>query len=139
MKIVKELEWVRDYISEIAYMVPNLSKLKKISSMKANKNRWQHFHGLITYTNKKNYRITLYTTYHDMIVDKIKKYSTIDILTFLAHEIAHMSHWDHTTSHKLMENKIAKVFMNKLSRDGYISEEYELKHGLFYKLYGSQD
>jgi hypothetical protein len=133
MKIVKELEWVRDYINSVAHLLPKLKQLKKISSVKGNKDRFQHFHGLITYFDKKSFRITLYTSYHETLKDVIKEYSTIDTLEYLAHELAHLEHWDHTPSHKQLQCIIMSIFMTKLQQAGYISEEDEEKNGRFYK------
>lgn len=133
MKIVKKLEWLKDYIVEAEHILPKIKQLKKISSKTGNRGRWQHCHGLITYFDKKSFRITLYVTYHDLPSDKIKKYSTVDLLQYLAHELAHIEHWDHTPDHKLLECKILSVFMKKLFNDGYISEEEENKVGLFYE------
>lgn len=133
MIIVKKLEWMREYINAVSHLLPNLKKLKKISSKTGNKERWQHSHGLITYYDQKSYRITLYITYHDMISDKIKEYSTIDLLQYLAHELSHLEHWDHTPNHKNLECIMLSIFMTMLSQDGYVSEEEELKNGLFYE------
>jgi len=132
MKIVKELEWVRGYISAVSHLLPKIKQLKKISSRRGSKEYWQHFHGLITYFDKKSFRITLYITYHDTLSDKIKSYSSIDILQYLAHELSHLEHWDHTTSHKQLECIIMGIFMTKLAQDGYISEEEEDKDKPFY-------
>lgn len=132
MKICKELEWVRDYISAVSHLIPKIKQLKKISLRKASRHYWQHFHGLITYYDKKSFRVTLYVTYHDVVTDKIKSYSTIDILQYLAHELSHLEHWDHTPHHKYLECAILGIFMTKLKQDGYISEEQEEKLGNFY-------
>ena len=132
MVIVKELEWMRDYIDNVTHLLPKLKQLKKISSKKGNKERWQHCHGLITYFDKKSFRITLYLTYHDMPTDKIKNYSTIDLLQYLAHELAHLEHWDHTPQHKQLECILMGIFMTRLVNDGYISEEVENSTGKFY-------
>lgn len=133
MIIVKKLEWMRDYVDSVSHLLPKIKQLKKISSKSGNKERYQHCHGLITYFDKKSFRITLYTTYHDLPSDKIKEYSTIDLLHYLAHELAHLSHWDHTPDHKLLECEILVIFMVKLSKDGYVSEEEEYGAGLFYE------
>lgn len=133
MIIVKKLEWVRDYIESVSHLLPRIKQLKKISSKNGNRDQFQHFHGLITYFDKKSFRITLYVTYHDTLVDKIVNYSTIDLLQYLAHELAHLEHWDHTTSHKQLECIILGIFMTKLAQDGYVSEEEEVKNGVFYE------
>jgi hypothetical protein len=130
--VVKELEWMEDYIDLVKHMLPKIKQLKKISAMKGNKERWQHCHGLITYYDKKSFRITLYTTYHSMMHDTIKPYSTIDLLQYLAHELAHLEHWDHTPDHKQLECILMGIFMTKLKQDFYVSEEEETKKGSFY-------
>ena len=132
MKIVKELEWVREYISSASHLLPKIKQLKKISSRRGSREYFQHFHGLITYFDKKSFRITLYITYHDTLADKIVNYSTIDILQYLAHELAHLEHWDHTPHHKHLECVIMGIFMTKLAQAGYVSEEEEEKAGKFY-------
>ena len=124
---------MRDYVELVAHLLPKIKQLKKISSKTGNKERYQHCHGLITYFDKKSFRITLYVTYHDVIADKIIEYSTIDLLEYLAHELAHLEHWDHTTSHKQLQCVILGIFMTKLTQDGYISEEEEYENGLFYE------
>ena len=132
MIIVKELERVRDYNNTVTQVIPKIKQLKRISTRKGNKERFQHFHGLITYFDRKAYRITLYTTWHDRVKDKIVPYSTIDILRYLAHELSHLEHWDHTCDHAGLESIILGIFMVKLKEAGYISEEYEEKNGKFY-------
>jgi hypothetical protein len=132
MVIVKELEWMRSYIESVTHLLPRLKQLKKISSRRGSKVYWQHFHGLITYFDKKSFRITLYVTYHDEHSDKIVNYSTLDILQYLAHELAHLEHWDHTPQHKQLECIIMSIFMTKLTEAGYVSEEDEAKNGKFY-------
>jgi hypothetical protein len=126
MNIVQSLEWTREYIDSVSHLLPGIKRLKRISAKYGNRERWQHCHGLITYYDGKHYRITLYLTYHDFYSDKIKPYSTIDLLTYLAHELSHLQHWDHTPDHKLLEAIILQIFMVKLKERGYISEEDEL-------------
>ena len=137
MKISKSLEWTRAYIESVAHLLPRIKQLKKISSRRGSKEYFQHFHGLITYFDKKSFRITLYITYHETLKDVIVNYSAIDILQYLAHELAHLEHWDHTTSHKQLECILLGIFMTKLQQDGYISEEEENINGSFYKRKGS--
>jgi hypothetical protein len=133
MLIVKELEWTREYIEAVSHLLPRIKQLKKISSRRGSKEHWQHFHGLITYFDKKSFRITLYITYHETLSDKIKNYSTLDILQYLAHELAHLEHWDHTPQHKQLECVMMVIFMTHLASKGYVSEEDEEANGMFHK------
>lgn len=132
MIIAKRLEWTREYISAVEHLLPHLKQLKRISTKTGNKERFQHCHGLITYYDRRSYRMTLYITWHDQIKDKIVPYSTIDLLKYLAHELAHLEHWDHTPDHTSLEAILVGIFMTKLKAAGYISEEQEEKDGSFY-------
>lgn len=124
---------MRDYVSSIAHLVPKVKNINKITSKKANPNFGQHFQGSIVYYDNKPERICLYTSYRDRNnPKKIKKYSTIDLLSTLAHELAHLEHWDHTPDHKHLECVILQVFMVQLKSDFYVSEEHENKNGRFY-------
>jgi hypothetical protein len=132
MIITKRLLWMKEYIESAAHLLPHLKQLKRISTKVGNKERWQHCHGLITYADHRSYRITLYVSYHSMLQDKIVDYTTIDLLTYLAHELAHLEHWNHSPDHKQLECIILGIFMTKLKSEGYISEEDEEKNGRFY-------
>jgi hypothetical protein len=133
MIIVKKLEWFRPYIQSIEHLVPKIKKLRRISAKSGSKERWQHAHGIVSFFNDNSFRITLYTSYHDMVYDKLKPYDTIDLLQYLAHELAHLEHWEHTPQHKHLEVTIMSTFMTRLAQDGYISQEDEMKNGMFYR------
>lgn len=133
MVIVKELAWMKLYVDSVAPLLPKIKQIKKIAGRKAYPNKGQHFQGIIVYYDKKAYRICIYTTYKDRNDhDKVSEYSTIDLLGHLAHELAHLEHWDHTPDHKHLECVLLSAFMTKLKQEGYISEEEEAQNGLFY-------
>ena len=133
MIIAKELEWTREYIESVTHLLPHLKNLKRINTRKASKKFIQWCHGVCTkYYNGKNFRITLYT--NAMSIKKIKplninivQYSKMEMLMTLAHELAHLEHWNHTPDHKSLECTIGLVFMAKLKAEGYVSEEEEAK------------
>lgn len=134
MIISKELEWMRDYIESVNHLLPNLKYLKRLSSRKAHKDKIQRAHGVCTkYLTTKMFTISLYVTYTEEVSYKplkikIKHYNTIDLLRYLAHELAHIQHYDeHTPDHCYLESSILIIFMTKLKADGYISEEDEMK------------
>jgi predicted metal-dependent hydrolase len=54
------------------------------------------------------------------------------LLQYLAHELAHLEHWDHTPDHKHLECILMSAFMTRLKQDFYVSEEDEMKNGSFY-------
>lgn len=131
MIIAKELEWVRDYVYSAKHILPHLKQLKRISIRKANKKHIMRCHGSCNkYADSSHFRITLYVNYssvdcYEPLVVKIYHYSKIDILRFLAHELAHLEHWDHTPDRMFLECSILSIFMTKLKAEGYVSEEDE--------------
>lgn len=56
-----------------------------------------------------------------------KTKEVIELLCTLAHELAHLLEFDHTPAHKELEARITSIFMRRLQKDGYISEEAEEK------------
>lgn len=131
--IAKELEWTRKYIEAVRHLLPKMKKLKRLSVKKANKKYVQRVLGVCNmYHDKRHYRITLYTS--GTCVDTIKpleihliQFSTLDILRTLAHELAHLEHWEHTPDHESLTCSITLVFMAMLKTEGYVSEENESK------------
>lgn len=137
IKISKDLIWLEDYIDMVKHLIPNIKKLKRLSSKVPKKTLTedQSCHGIITkYYNEVDHRITLYTKYLDMKLKNnkvelsIKPYSKIDTLCFLAHELSHLQNWDHTPNHKKLEVEITHIFMVYLAASGYISEEDETSY-----------
>lgn len=129
----KELEWMREYIEAIAHMVPEIKYLRRVGTRKAKRDSIQRFHGICwKYADGKNYRINIYVSNSKVdslwpLKVKLTKYSTIEILCTMAHELAHLRHFLHTPDHKSLECAITMVFMNMLKNDGYESEEAEAK------------
>jgi hypothetical protein len=132
--IAKELEWVREYVQAIEHLLPEVKRLKRISARKAHKDYVQRVHAVCWeyYADKKSYKINLYVSKSSVaslrpLKIKLSKYSTMELLMNLAHELAHLRHWYHTPDHKALECSIALIFMTMLKTDGYESEEAEEK------------
>jgi len=137
LKISKKLEWTREYIQLVRHLVPRIRYLKRITSKVPDKDsnyipRNQHIHGILThYKDEKHYRMTLYTKYLsvtkiDPLEFKIRPYSKIDLLEFLAHELSHLKYWDHTPDHARLQSELMLIFMIQLKNSGYKSYEDEM-------------
>jgi hypothetical protein len=125
IKICQELEWLRPYALLGMMLVPRKHKLARIGKWTLGKSRGKdEFAALIQRKKGGPHRIWLHTHYYSG--EEEKRFSKIDILNHLAHEIAHMEDWKHTPRHKRLEAKIVRAFMKRLEADGYISEEMEL-------------
>jgi hypothetical protein len=132
--ISPSLAWVGEYLEVVEHLVP-MKKLRRISAKVPRKDFSQNqlCHGQITrYARYKGtFKIMLYTSFisvdriHPEVHLSLKEYSKIDTLSFLAHELAHMVHWDHSPDHKKLEAEITYLFMMKLKASGYVSEEEE--------------
>lgn len=125
MIISKDLEWIEDYLNSIHSLVPNIIFLKRITAIHGRKDVQLRCHAQLWKYKNNHYRMSLYLNYY---ADKKVYFSTMELLCNLAHELAHLSHFDHTPDHKILESTLTIMFMTKLKSDGYESEEKEMKN-----------
>ena len=132
IKLPKNIEWLREYIDLAKSQVP-VHRLDKLYVISASTNRSHKIHGVLNELTgrPKSYDLGMYLMYQSYTVGEagvsieLKAYSKIDILRTLAHELAHLKHWEHTPQHAILESKITVKFMKKLEKEGYVSEEDE--------------
>lgn len=125
IKIHKRLLWLKPYLILAEPYLHNMYKLTRLSSRIPRHNQIQRCHAQISRMSNGEFRITMYVQYYDAAF-KLMNYSKIDMLTHLAHELAHLDHWNHTPHHKKLEAKLTSSFMHELLLTGYSSEEEEL-------------
>lgn len=125
MILSKDLEWTREYVESVKSLVPNLIFLKRITAIHGRKNVQLGCHAQLWKYKNNHYRMSIYLNYY--CDDKKIYFSTMEVLSNLAHELAHLSHFDHTTDHKILECTLTIMFMTKLKSEGYESEEKEMK------------
>lgn len=135
MHIDPEFLWLAPYIEQIRETL-NIDELSGIRLLTTPEKKKQTTSAkfLIDVDNK--YYIELTTTYqkfqkNKLSIESLAPLSKIDILSFFAHELAHyflvIAHdeWDHTPEHKVLESQITILFMDLLTKQGYISDEQE--------------
>lgn len=128
----KDLKWVEPYVQMAKMYLPKFSKLKAIQKLPLNPKKRATIHGVCHQGEDGLYKILIYTEYNSItkyrpeLVLKRKRYSKLDILCTLAHELSHMEYWDHCPKRQILESQLTILFMSKIHFDGYISEEYEL-------------
>ena len=129
MLIHNDLFWLEPYL-EIAKDYVGVRKIKKIYPVYTDPNfkKKNRYHAMITKHDKDVYHLGIYVDYlYIKYLPKqkysIKKYTTIDTLEALAHELSHLKYWDHTPGRKRLECLLLIDFMDYLESDGYISEE----------------
>lgn len=116
-------EWLAPYVELGMKYVNSTHKLSRVSAWTYGKSRGKNEAAAIYQTRKgEPHRIYIHTQF-----DANRPHSKIDILSLLAHEIAHMEDWKHTTKHKRLEAKILRAFMKLLESQGYVSEEEEFR------------
>ncbi len=138
IEISPYLEWIRPYLGKVKSLIP-LDTLFAIRAIRPRENQIQHFHAQLTQYKWKEgkksvccYSMTIYISYFKLTRLKPfkrieRKFSRIDILEALAHELAHLEHFPHSPQHKKLEKRICHAFMTQLENEGYESEEMELK------------
>lgn len=129
----EKLRWLLPYYEEVKDLLPK-HKLTYINHASLAKGKLQLVVAQIWKIKYSySYEITLYTEYWKTVSLKPfkrvrKPYSKIDILVSFAHELAHIQYFQpHTPKHKSLEAMFIAIFMSKLEREGYISEEHEMK------------
>lgn len=134
MKISKDLKWLIPFLDAARPLVPKMKKLKKISKNSAQTKKVHRSHAAISFFfETKHYEISMYLQYQkirkfgDPSTVTLGYYTKIDLLTSLAHELAHLYHWDHTPEHKTLESRLTILFMEMLKNSGYTSEEREIR------------
>lgn len=125
-KICSKLDWLRPYLYCGKRFISQNRKISRIGAWTFGKSKGANYHACV-YQDRDGdpYRIWLHTHYEDSD-GKVVRFSKIDILRLLAHEMAHVEEWNHTPRHASIEAKIHMAFMKMLQDDGYISEEAEL-------------
>lgn len=131
IKYSKELEWLEPYVEQARTFIPNMDRLQAIQKIPLKKDKKHRVYGTCTQDENSYYIIRLYLEYNHTASFKPlkfqrKKFSRMDILLTLAHELTHMVFWDHCPRRQILESQIAIMFMARLHFDGYISEEHEL-------------
>ena len=129
MKVNKPAQWLMPFIENVQILVPKMRHVDLLTLRKPPKDKITRTHGSTNYNEKtKKYNIIVHTHFCRMESASsekfvFSKFSPIETLECLAHEIAHIYHWEHSPKHKLLECKIKSRFMRKLERDGFVSDE----------------
>jgi hypothetical protein len=121
------LKWLEPYLELGVTMLPHGKKVVRVGAWTiTNKRVGKNCQAAIYSYDDKKYKIWMHTHRHPR-GEPVGPLSKIDILSNLAHELAHTISWTHTPQHKELESQISRAFMIMLKHDGYISEEEELK------------
>jgi len=139
-RISKSLEWTRPFLESVMEG-SNTDVLTRITAVVPRSYMRQHQEGKLTQHDHNDFRISIHLGYYSYKIKNKKltqakyyKYSRLDILHTLAHELAHFmlvpqgpAKWtSHNCDHKILECFIMSSFAMLLSEQGYISEEQEL-------------
>lgn len=119
----KELRWLMPYLEDIQDIVP-FDRIKKISYYTKRKHHKKEHHKAITYRlgNNKNFNIVIRTKLPKAEQIPLRYWDQEDVLFYLAHEIAHVLVWEHTTNHFVLMSEIFNRFAQTLHRIGFEEE-----------------
>lgn len=127
-KISPKLSWLEPYMVLAETLLPEGKQITRISAWSiTNKKQGQGCVACIFTDDWIDYRIYLHTHRHPRYLKVPVLNSRIDILSNLAHELAHTLDMDHSPEHKMLENDLLNLFMSYLKGTGYVNEETELE------------
>lgn len=126
-RVSPRLKWLEPYLELGLTMLPDGKRITRIGAWSiTNKRVGKGVQAAIFSYDDKNYTIWMHTHRHPR-GEPIGPLSKIDLLSNLAHELAHTISWEHTPEHKDLEAMISRAFMLMLKREGYESEEREFQ------------
>lgn len=116
MKYTHNVLWLKPFVESSRTLVP-LRKLKSIRGYRVTKGKQERSYGSMT-NNNGRYSMALLL----QRVPKKKSDPYIDatlsgVLECLAHELAHLSHWDHTIEHFTLQCQILLKFCFVLTQE----------------------
>ena len=133
MQVSKSLKWLEPYLEDIKPILPELVLLTSIAARSPkgrNSKELQRSHAMCHKKADGTFKIML--NLKRQMIEKIRpveicmvEYSTMDLLGYLAHELAHLRYWEHSPHRLMLECRILILFMKKAIKNGYISEEFE--------------
>lgn len=118
IKLSKNIEWLRPFVNSVAHMVP-LDKLKSIKGYRVQKNMEENQDGsLIKYGGKYFMTIRIQNVPKPPKDMHYKNIRYANLLDTLAHELAHLVHWEHTAEHFRLQAQILLQFSYLLDKVG---------------------
>lgn len=135
--ISKSIEWLRPYLGLADMIMPNLGVLKRITAKKP-KRLEDADSALLTKIGPNAFKIILYLgewkTDPDTKTMSYSKYSKMDLLDSLAHELSHIAMsihagqiWRlHHPKGRGFQAELVGLFMVQLENEGYTTEEDEI-------------
>lgn len=124
-QLSKDLKWITPYLEAVGHIVP-LDKITEIRYYTSRKHHKKEHHKAITHrlANNKSFAIFLRTK---LPIDErvpLRYYDQEDIMYYLAHELAHVRFWEHTTKHLKLTSKIFKIFTDTTHKLGWEEERH---------------
>ena len=117
MKIAKNVKWIEPFVDAVAHLLP-MHRLIQIRGYKVRKGVADICWGSITRDDGHKFEINLKIFEKKHKYDKHKRSRYEMVLQTLAHELAHMVHWEHTPDHFEFQSKLMLRFSNVLRKEG---------------------
>jgi hypothetical protein len=127
MKISKPLEWVRPYVEHVADIVP-VHCLEKIIGISPRKDKISANIARYVKTDTGRHYISMNTfAWVNVSLVPLKRERTewtkVELLEHLAHELAHIVHWEHDAHHFHLQAEIMVRFAKMLKSTDYKAEQ----------------
>lgn len=111
MKISKDLRWIEPFLAQVHHLVP----LYKLESIRGYKQRWNRnvasFGGTHT-ADGDVFNITLHTHVYNKRTNRHEPEAKGLVVDTLAHELAHLVHWEHSWEHFNLQVRILQAWID---------------------------
>lgn len=117
-KMTKNVMWLKPYIMSVKHLVP-INKISKVCGYSVPLHKAEVQDAAIVYpSGKKKAVISIRMTNNDYINEKQLRPYYAQVLNHLAHEMAHLKHFDHSPKHLELEARIMLKFAKVAAKLG---------------------
>jgi hypothetical protein len=130
IRYTKNVLWLKPFVEASTSLVP-LDKLKSIMGYKVKKGLSENSFGCLTkYEGERKFRMSIRVhKYEKLETSNKKEHKKVrceTILLTLAHELAHLEHWEHTPEHFKLQGELIIKFYEVLKESGI--KDYLTRH-----------
>lgn len=131
-RLAKDIQWLGPFLRLAKGLVP-IHRIREIRTARTPLDKIEHSVATCGKLPGGFYRIVIKTHYQRQkaigegrfVHSGYARHSKLFVLDSLAHELAHVKHWEHTPQHLVLQSKLLLRFARELERQGFHSTEVD--------------
>jgi hypothetical protein len=124
IKFTKNVLWLKPFVRAARHKIP-LKKIGTIMGYQVRKGSHEQTYGRTT-TYHETWKVGISILIHSRDTGKLRPCRCETIIFTLAHELAHIVHWEHTPEHFKLQGELIILFYDILKKSGI--KDYMTRH-----------